>query len=574
MQIIGNNQQSSSCITKHLISDRGLIYGGCWIAIVCSPLYYLIWTYIFPQTYDSLFLRLSSSFLGLIIILYRFWPGRLKRFFHYIWLFSLIYVVPFTHFFLALKNQFSIVWVVCITFVPFMLAYFVRTPWMTLLLLAIATICSVFLYVLIDGLPLFLVEFLNLSPLLLFIVGGALMLSYSNYRALVKENKVKVIATQALAASIAHEMRNPLAQIHGNLYLIEELQKEIPYRYSAKPLVARHIENAKRVIKSGLQVIDITMDAIRDKTINQDEFKLLSARAVVDQAVADYAYEELAYAKLVSVEGEDFSLMADPVMVKYVLYNLLQNALWYVKTLADLEITISLIPSDGEKFHRIEVRDDGPGVAPDAISKLFENFYTFGKGGGNGNGLGLSYCKRTMIALKGDIECHSELNQYTVFTLSFPVVPRPKSKQNELIDQQHEQDQGHENMSLSLADKTVLIVGDNKFSRKLIESMLEKLEVATVSIDNGQQALEVLRKRHCDLVFTDMQMSAKDGTALIEQIHSFARDSEVNSSLPIIGVISEREDGPEIVAHAGLDDYLTIPLTVHAMESKLGRWLS
>ena len=67
---------------------------------------------------------------------------------------------------------------------------------------------------------------------------------------------------------------------------------------------------------------------------------------------------------------------------------------------------------------QIQVRDTGPGIAPENLSKLFASFYTSGKSGGTG--LGLAYCKRTMQALDGDICCESEVGKYTAFRLSFP----------------------------------------------------------------------------------------------------------------------------------------------------------
>jgi len=556
-----DEQQASSGIFKYLIPDKGLIYGGCWIAIVCSPLYYLIWTYIFPQSYDSVFLRLSSCLLGLLIILYRYWPSVLKRYFPTIWLVTLLYVVPFTHIFLALKNQFSYVWIVCLTFTPFMLAYFVRTPWMTLLLLSVATACSTCLYILIDGLPLFLLDFIHLLPLAFFVVGGALLLSNSNNRAAEK----RLRATRALAASIAHEMRNPLSQIHGNLYLIEELQKEIPYMYGAKPVVTQHINNAKRLIKNGLQVIDLTMDAIKDIPINRDDFQLLSARALVDESVADYAYEEAEHAKLVSVEGEDFKLMAEPVILKYVLFNLLQNALWYIKTQPDTEINISLLPNAGDGYHHIEVRDDGPGISPEAIPNLFDSFYTSGKHGGTG--LGLSYCKRTMNALGSDIRCHSELNQYTVFTLSFPVVTAEQEAQGKPNQEQQEV------RPISLAGKTVLIVEDDSFSRKLTESMLRKLQMCCFTAKNGEEALEVLTRQRCDLILTDLKMPVINGLELTQRIRSHSEDGAINPLTPIIALSSETEEVVKTAMRSGINDYLAKPVILEDLLTKLRQWL-
>jgi signal transduction histidine kinase len=232
--------------------------------------------------------------------------------------------------------------------------------------------------------------------------------------ALTKE-KENNSALKSLAGSIAHEMRNPLAQLHGMLYLLEE---QIPYLNNNS-----YIQDAYKVIQNGFQVIDITMDAINDKPIDRESFVVLSALDLVEEAVKDYAYEEAAHAEKVSVKGGDFKLMAEPVMVKYVLYNLIQNALWYVKSLPDAEILISVMPNvDG--VNQIEVRDTGPGIAADIIPKLFDPFYTSDKQGGTG--LGLSYCKRTMSALGGDISCHSALGQYTAFVLSFPTLSAEK----------------------------------------------------------------------------------------------------------------------------------------------------
>jgi signal transduction histidine kinase len=234
------------------------------------------------------------------------------------------------------------------------------------------------------------------------------------HEAIAKE-KENNSALKSLAGSIAHEMRNPLSQIHGFLYLIDE---QMPNTADKE-----HIKSVRQIIQSASQFIDITMDAMAEKPIDRKSFVLLSARDSVEEAVRDYAYEESAHAKKVSVKGGDFKLMAKPVMVKHILYNLLQNALWYVKSLPDAEILISVMPNvDG--VNQIEVRDTGPGIAADIIPKLFDPFYTSDKQGGTG--LGLSYCKRTMSALGGDISCHSALGQYTAFVLSFPTLSAEK----------------------------------------------------------------------------------------------------------------------------------------------------
>jgi 7-keto-8-aminopelargonate synthetase-like enzyme len=144
---------------------------------------------------------------------------------------------------------------------------------------------------------------------------------------------------------------------------------------------------------------------------------ILSARAIVNEAVETYAHIDMAHASMISVVGDDFQILGDPTMIKYILYNLIQNALWHIKNKPDAEIIISVRISKNDG-HYIEVKDTGPGIEPEVIPHLFDNFYTTNKQGGTG--LGLAYCNRTMMALGGNIDCHSKLGKYTAFVLSFP----------------------------------------------------------------------------------------------------------------------------------------------------------
>ena len=232
-------------------------------------------------------------------------------------------------------------------------------------------------------------------------------------RANTHEEKLKHM--KSLAGTIAHEMRNPLSQINGTLHLLWD--KKAPN----SPESDMYLNGLKQVIKSSFQLIDITMDAINEKPIKKDNFQCISALHICNEAVSDYAYKDLAYRKKVSVTGIDFQILADPVLVKYILYNLIGNALYYVQNMLGASIVISMLPAT----RQIQVRDTGPGIAPENITNIFDSFFTSGKE--SGTGLGLAYCKRTMLALGGEIYCESEFGEFTAFRLSFPEVAMQKS---------------------------------------------------------------------------------------------------------------------------------------------------
>ena len=311
-------------------------------------------------------------------------------------------------------------------------------------------------------------------------------------------------------------------------------------------------------------MIDMTMDAIRKKPINPDSFVLLSARDLVAETMKNYAYENTEQSQKVSVQGEDFKLLAEPATVKYVLYNLIQNALFYIKTLPDTEITISLI-SDTSGVGRIEVRDTGPGIAPDALPKLFDSFYTSEKQGGTG--LGLSYCKRTMTALGGDIQCHSELGQYTAFTLSFPKV---------LVQQTISQKAPEINKltnAVSLTRKTVLVAEDDRMSRTIIKAILDRQGVHCLEAENGQVALDLLSTHHCDLIITDMQMPVMNGLELIKTIRERERKAR-GTQMPIFVLSAEKSDMVNAAMQLGVSDYFIKSASVERLVPKLRRLLA
>ena len=232
------------------------------------------------------------------------------------------------------------------------------------------------------------------------------------------------------------------------------------------------------------------------------------------------------------------------------------------------------------------MRDTGPGIAPDAIPKLFDSFYTSDKQGGTG--LGLSYCKRTMTALGGDICCESELGKYTAFTLSFPMVSTDQIAADKVsniekaaniekvsnIEKVANMDKPPTTTDpVSLAGKTLLIAEDDRTSRMIVKSILDRQGVICLEAENGQEALNLLAEYHCDLMLTDMQMPIMNGLKLIETIRQ--RETIANNTpLPIIALTSEEGDMLNTAIKLGINDYLIKPVSVEGLVPKLQQLLA
>jgi len=376
--------------------------------------YYLLFYYVIPQRFESCHWRLSYILVSVPLIAVDYWPKVLHRLLILYWHIVLIYSITFAGVYLTLRNEFSTVYMMADVIILFTLNVLIDSLELLVLNLLVGVLLAIACHSYVTN-EVIIVNDVGAFFMLPGILISSVLSNFIKMKGFTAVEKNAVL--KSLAGSIAHEMRNPLAQIHNNLYLIEEMQKQQDSSGHTTPIVEEHIDDARKIIHSGLQLIDITLDAIRERPIDPSTFILHSSRQLVEETVDDYAYEVAAHAQLISVKGGDFWFMGDLVMFKYILYNLIQNAIWFVKTIPDATISITIIPS-ADGISAIEVLDTGPGIADELLPQVFDSFFTEGKIGGTG--LGLSYCKRTMKAFGGDICCRSVLGEYTAFTLSFP----------------------------------------------------------------------------------------------------------------------------------------------------------
>jgi two-component system CAI-1 autoinducer sensor kinase/phosphatase CqsS len=384
------------------------------IGLLGHPLYFFYWKFFYPEYQDSAFLRFGAAFIFLLVLLSNHWPDSLKAYKNHLWYFGLLIALPVIFTYTMFANNYIGLWLASHVGMMLLLLACVQQAKTYFFLLLLGTLIGgawysitlngdFFKYFPLEYIPLFL--FLNIVGVYF---SHLAKLNIVEKQLLLDREKQKNKIFKSLAGSIAHEMRNPLSQIYGAIHLLKN------HNRSNHDEFHEYYEDVIDVIKNSHQIIDITMDAINEKPIDKLNFQLISAMDICQEAVSSYAYKDVEHRKKISVVGGDFQILVDPVLVKYILYNLIGNALYYVQHMPKAEIVISSFAAT----RQIQVRDTGPGIAPENLSKLFDSFYTSGKSGGTG--LGLAYCKRTMEALDGDIYCDSELGEHTAFRLSFP----------------------------------------------------------------------------------------------------------------------------------------------------------
>ncbi len=232
-----------------------------------------------------------------------------------------------------------------------------------------------------------------------------------------KENKINLL--KGLAGSIAHELRSPL----GALTLkIRRLQKApIDESDASKKIVeSSEVDNLLRIIDRGYQIIGIILNNMKNQQIDASDFVILKASEVLASSLNDYGYHDEEREIVTLTIDEDFSFKGSDVLFNFVLFNLLKNSFYYLKRNDKGNRKIHIWTAVGEQVNAIHFKDNGPGIDDSVKEHLFENFVTSNHQ--EGTGLGLSFCKRAMHGFGGDIQCYSEIGQFTEFVLTFPVL--------------------------------------------------------------------------------------------------------------------------------------------------------
>ena len=537
-----------------------------WGALLAAPghiFFYFLLKYGFDMPYENFFLRLTASLLALFSMIFvRIDTPFAKKYFPVYWHFSLIFILPFLFTLFLLKNDFHELWLYWEIFMIFVLIAFVPNWLMFLFDLFVGVAAGILFFVLTTPVIRLNPDFDILAYLtvIFFAVVAGYLFSYSNRRGQVALEKNS--ALQALAGSIAHEMRNPLGQVKVNLEIIEQQLPGYKRERSNKAATRhedlfqmldslyQHVAWCQIAVKRGTQIISMILDEVKDKPIDKSGFIYTSASLITRKAIDEYGFESnTEREKIIFDSSQDFMFRINETMYIFLLFNLIKNALYFLESRPEAKIYITL--EKGGHFNRIKVKDTGPGISPENMDKLFDPYFTASRKGGTG--LGLSYCKRVMNAFDGEITCDSVEGEYTEFILTFPAVTAAElqASHDELISQ-------HKDL---FENKRILVVDDKAAGRAAVQETLHPMGVVVDEAADGKEAIERLAVSRYDLVVMNLAMPVLDGYEATEMI----RNGEAGKEATIVPIIAYTEQ-PYAVAQgkvkkAGMQGLITKPCT-------------
>ncbi|PYK58898.1 MAG: PAS domain-containing sensor histidine kinase [Verrucomicrobia bacterium] len=222
---------------------------------------------------------------------------------------------------------------------------------------------------------------------------------------------------QEFVANVSHELRTPLSMIKGYVETLINGAKDDPN------VATRFLKTIEKHADRLTYLIDdlLTISRLESGQI------VLNLQKVELRSVAEDVMEDLqsrAGYKKVNLENQvpdDVVVRADADRVQQVIFNLVDNAIKYGRPEGRVWINARL--ADGQ-FAEVSVRDNGPGIPPDSIDRVFERFYRADKARSReqgGTGLGLSIVKHIVQSHGGEVRVESELGQGTTFFFTLPL---------------------------------------------------------------------------------------------------------------------------------------------------------
>lgn len=511
-----------SALIKSLRYNKYHLLAFGFVAILAHPIFWTWWTYIYPNQYESVPLRSIGALSCIFLLFMTFQEEKYKNFLKIYWLFVVIYNLPFFFTVNLIKNELIDVWLMEEIVMIFVVILFIPSIIMALFALLVGVSSAVVFCIMTNTPQIYPLDALGAHSLqyALALVAGYIF-NYSNVMGVKAMERHKVL--QSLGGSIAHEMRNPLGSIQQSAHLLLDKLKQVPKVKKTNRLVVdrREVEEVSDLLKiinrssvRGNMIIDMILSNIHGKDIDKSKFKIHKMSHIVNNAINEFAFGSRSEKGKVSINIErDFYFKGDENMFVFVIFNLLKNALYYLKTYPDSIITLSTKKEDksDKEFNYFYFRDTGAGIASDKLESIFESFMTSGKAGGTG--LGLPFCKRVVTAFGGKIICNSELEEYTEFVISLPKISDEDRKNKDLYVKEVEELDFKEAIKQKYSNKTILLVDDQLVNRRISSSRLEKLGFNAIMAQHGKEALNILDKRgaEIDIIFMDLQMPEING---------------------------------------------------------------
>ncbi|MGZ5050594.1 MAG: PAS domain-containing protein [Methylobacter sp.] len=353
-------------------------------------------------------------------------------------------------------------------------------------------------------------------------------------------------------ATLAHELRNPLAPISNGLHILQMPGVGSGTAEDIHKMMERQIKHLVRLVDDLMEVSRITRGKIELRKERIDLAEVLQCAIETSRPIINAARHQLD----IELSAEPFFLEADKIRLAQVFANLLNNAAKY--TPEGGRIWLSTRREDSNVL--ISVRDNGIGIPADMLPKVFDLFTQVGRTynrAQSGLGIGLTLVQHLVKLHGGSVETKSEgVGKGSEFIVRLPLIESSSPHGGDMDNKQSE----------TIAPQRILVVDDNRDIADSLALLLRQLGAEVVTANDGRSALEILQTFRPAVVLLDIGMPDMDGFEVARRIRQRPEGRDITLiALTGWGQEQDRRQSQD----AGINYHLVKPVDLEILKELL-----
>lgn len=380
-------------------------------------------------------------------------------------------------------------------------------------------------------------------------------------------------AKSEFLANMSHELRTPL---NGILGYVQILQRD-------RNLTPKQIEGINVIKQCGCHLLNLIADILDLSKIEAQKMELIAndfhflnfLKEIVEICSMRSEQKAITFTYLPSA-NLPIGVFADEKRLRQVLLNLLGNA---IKFTSDGGVTfkvkaIAAPRTDAHErgFYRVcfEVEDTGVGIDQEHLQKIFSPFEQAGNQQSQfeGTGLGLAISQKIAEFMGSSIYVRSEIGKGSVFGLEVDLAAADEDFAGRWSSHQNTQ-----RKIIGVKGKTykILLVDDKWENRTVLVNLLEEIGFEIIEASQGQEALELAKSEHPDLIITDLVMPVMDG---FEMMRHLRRSPDLCDIIIIVTSASAFSKDATQSLETGGNDFIAKPVSFDLLLAKIEKHLN
>lgn len=367
-------------------------------------------------------------------------------------------------------------------------------------------------------------------------------------------------------ANMSHEIRTPINTVLGMDEMILRETREDNTRSLAQDI--------RTSTESLLEIVNEILDFSRIESgkmeLMADDYELCDVLHDTVTVFGLRAKEKGLYLHIHVDEKLPAMYRGDSLRLRQIINNIMSNAIKYTRE-GGINFSVTGHQEEDSEVLHFEIEDTGAGIREEDLHRLFEAFERIDEKTNRnieGTGLGMAITANLLHMMDSNLQVRSVYGQGSTFY--FDLKQRVKDwtpiGHFQVKDKKNADNSKEQHFTFLAPNVHVLLVDDNAMNRKVFCKLLKHTQIQIDEVDNGFTCLEMVKKRHYDIIFLDHMMPELDGVETFSYMQSMQENRCKDTPVIVLtanAIIGAKEQYMQI----GFTDYLSKPIDSHRLEN-------